>query len=184
MKGSGASQRVSIDSTPQGASVTVDGVDQGVTPTLVTVERKKDHAVRIVLAGYQAHEQQLRSGLNNWFWGNFLFLGLFPIGMGVEAIPVEGPLAAAGLAPITEPVWPGGAVAAGAGGYLISHAADTAVTATARLLAAKKDVYWLAGSAPDGAAGSRHRARRTGPPGSDVIFSSPGEPRSGDRGQE
>jgi zinc carboxypeptidase len=74
-----------------------------------------------------------------------------PIGMGVETIEVQAPLPATGRAALTEPVWPGGAVSAGAGGYLISHAADSAVTATARLLAGKKDVYWLAGAAPDGA---------------------------------
>jgi Zinc carboxypeptidase len=73
-----------------------------------------------------------------------------PINMGVETIEVAEPLPASGLQPIAAPVWPGGAVAPAAGGYLLSHAADSAVTAVARLLAAKKEVYWLAGPAPDG----------------------------------
>jgi hypothetical protein len=66
-----------------------------------------------------------------------------PISMGVAIdeidIRFEGELRA-----IEEPLWPGGdEVTAGEGGYLISHAADSAPTAVNRLLADGKQVYWL-----------------------------------------
>jgi hypothetical protein len=67
-----------------------------------------------------------------------------PLAMGVEVAEAETPIAGTvSLAVIEAPVWPGGAVAAGAGGYLISHRADSAVTARNRLLAQGKKVYWL-----------------------------------------
>jgi hypothetical protein len=76
-----------------------------------------------------------------------------PISMGVEVTEADGPFLDAGstpqtalparLAAVQEVTWPGGDVAAGAGGYLISHRADTAFTALNRLLAEGKTVYWL-----------------------------------------
>jgi Zinc carboxypeptidase len=85
-----------------------------------------------------------------------------PISMGVEVTEADGPFTDAGqvaqparLAAIDTVTWPGGEVASGAGGYLISHRADSAVTAMSRLLSEGKPVYWLehpvagvAGSAP------------------------------------
>ncbi|HEV7518151.1 MAG TPA: M14 family metallopeptidase [Thermoanaerobaculia bacterium] len=71
-----------------------------------------------------------------------------PLLMGVEVIAAATPVA--GLAPITSPVWPGGAVSAGAGGYRISHAADSSVLAANRLLAGGKRLYWL--RSPEGGA--------------------------------
>jgi hypothetical protein len=41
------------------------------------------------------------------------------------------------------PLWPGGTVQVGAGGYLISHAADSVFTAINRLLDQNKELYWL-----------------------------------------
>ncbi len=76
-----------------------------------------------------------------------------PLAMGVEVAEAEAPIAReAALVPITAPVWPGGEVAAGAGGYLIPHRADSAVTAQNRLLAEGKKVYWLK-RPPQGEAG-------------------------------
>jgi hypothetical protein len=71
-----------------------------------------------------------------------------PLSMGVEVTEVDGltdvdPVAPMRLSPVQQVEWPGGDVAAGAGGYLISHRADTAFTALNRLLAAGKKVYWL-----------------------------------------
>ncbi len=79
-----------------------------------------------------------------------------PLLMGVEVAEAVAPLAplapvasgalaaTAGREVITEPVWPGGDVAPGPGGYLISHAADSLPIALNRLLADGKEVYWLA----------------------------------------
>ena len=63
-----------------------------------------------------------------------------PLSMGVEVVETDAPLTGAA---IQEPVWPGGDVAPGVGGYLISHRADSAVTALNRLLADGKKVWWL-----------------------------------------
>ena len=79
--GGGPDQPFFIDSTPQGASATVDGIDQGLTPTRLTLDRRVHHDVRIELAGYRSVRRELKSGTSDWFWMNFLLLGGFPIGM-------------------------------------------------------------------------------------------------------
>lgn len=67
-----------------------------------------------------------------------------PLSMGVDVLEAEAPVpATASRQPIDAPVWPGGPVERGAGGYLVSHAADSAVTLQNRLLAQGKKVYWL-----------------------------------------
>jgi hypothetical protein len=71
-----------------------------------------------------------------------------PIALGVDVVESDGPFAGtdgapARLADISEPVWAGGDVSTGAGGWLISHRADSAVTAVNQLLAQKKPVWWL-----------------------------------------
>ena len=77
-----------------------------------------------------------------------------PLAMGVEVAESGEPVAgAAALAPIQAPDWPGGEVPRGAGGYLISHAADSAITVQNRLLAEGKKVYWLKQAPAGGAVG-------------------------------
>jgi hypothetical protein len=73
-----------------------------------------------------------------------------PIAMGVEVAESEVPVEdVAGLAAVDQPVWPGGdVVSAAAGGWVISHAADSAFTALNRLTGSGKPVYWLQ-RAPD-----------------------------------
>jgi len=71
-----------------------------------------------------------------------------PIALGAEVVESDGPFAGmdgspARLADLREAVWPGGDVAAGAGGWLISHRADTSFTAVNGLLAGKHQVWWL-----------------------------------------
>ncbi|HEX7186351.1 MAG TPA: M14 metallopeptidase family protein [Thermoanaerobaculia bacterium] len=82
-----------------------------------------------------------------------------PLAMGVEVTEADAPLTGsdgrgdARLAAVQEVEWPGGDVAEGAGGYLISHRADSAFTALNRLTGDGKKVYWLRKPA-EGAAGS------------------------------
>lgn len=75
-----------------------------------------------------------------------------PIAMGVEVteseVPVESIGDMSGLSAVDQPVWPGGDVAPSAGGWVISHAADSAFTALNRLTGTGKTVYWL-DQAPD-----------------------------------
>jgi hypothetical protein len=82
MTGSGREQPVRIDSEPRGADVFVNGHRRGTTPTSVSLIRTELHKVRIELPGYQPSERELRSGPNNWIWGNILLGGL--IGLGVD----------------------------------------------------------------------------------------------------
>jgi hypothetical protein len=73
-----------------------------------------------------------------------------PISMGVEVVEAQSPVAGVpGLSSITSPVWPGGEVAKGDGGYLISHGADSAFLALNRLLKDGRKVYWLKDQAGD-----------------------------------
>ncbi|HEX9945074.1 MAG TPA: M14 family metallopeptidase [Thermoanaerobaculia bacterium] len=77
-----------------------------------------------------------------------------PLSMGVEVAEAEAPVAGAvARQRLDAPVWPGGTVARGAGGYLIPHAADSAVTAQNRLLAEGRKLYWLKQAPPGGEAG-------------------------------
>jgi hypothetical protein len=78
-----------------------------------------------------------------------------PLSMGVEVVESDGPFTSADGRKAKQPSamsaisalpaadWPGGDVAPGAGGYLVSHRADTAFTALNRLLAQGKRAYWL-----------------------------------------
>ena len=76
-----------------------------------------------------------------------------PISMGVEVIESSEPVRG-NFEILDEPIWPGGALVGSVsdqGGYLISHAADSAPTAANRLLADGVPVHWLRGDAAEAA---------------------------------
>jgi Zinc carboxypeptidase len=75
-----------------------------------------------------------------------------PLLMGVEVAEAAAPVTAE-LVAVAEPAWPGGEVAAGAGGWRLSHAADSAPTALNQLLAEGKRAYWLAPGSVGGEVG-------------------------------
>lgn len=79
----GSNQNVAFDSTPAGASISVDGVPMGTTPAVLRLERKNEHTVRLDLAGYAPFEMQLKKRLSGWVWGNIAFGGI--IGVVVDA---------------------------------------------------------------------------------------------------
>ena len=81
--GGGGTQRMNISSTPSAALVSVDGTQQGQTPTMVTLSRKQQHQVRVELQGYQPYEVTLEKKVNGWVWGNIVFGGI--IGLIVDA---------------------------------------------------------------------------------------------------
>ncbi|HXT19967.1 MAG TPA: M14 family metallopeptidase, partial [Thermoanaerobaculia bacterium] len=66
-----------------------------------------------------------------------------PISMGVEVVEAGQPPVGA-LETIAETPWPGGEVPAGAGGWLVSHAADGVFPLMNRLLARGAELWWLA----------------------------------------
>jgi hypothetical protein len=65
-----------------------------------------------------------------------------PLSMGVEISRADQP-ASGRIHPIDAPAWPGGDPGPARGGYLISHAADSAFSALNDLLGRGKTVYWL-----------------------------------------
>lgn len=79
----GPNQGISVNSTPAGAAVSVDGKPMGTTPTVVRLARKSTHTVRLDLQGYQPYEMALTKGTSGWVWGNIVFGGL--IGLGIDA---------------------------------------------------------------------------------------------------
>ncbi|HEV8238964.1 MAG TPA: M14 family metallopeptidase [Thermoanaerobaculia bacterium] len=70
-----------------------------------------------------------------------------PISMGVEVVEAQQPPVAS-LEPIAETPWPGGDVPAGAGGWIVSHAADGVFPLMNRLLAKGSELWWLASATP------------------------------------
>ena len=74
-----------------------------------------------------------------------------PISMGVEVVEVAAP-PAGDREPLATVDWPAARVPEAAGGWLVSHAADSAPTLANRLLADGAKVYWLR-EAPGGTPG-------------------------------
>lgn len=70
-------QDIEIKSIPSGAKISVDNKKFGTTPQVINIERKKDHAVKIELDGYQVYETQITTKISFWFWGNIVN-GLLP----------------------------------------------------------------------------------------------------------
>ncbi len=79
----GSTQRVSIGSTPAGASITVDGQPMGTTPAMVRLKRKDSHVLRLDLEGYAPFEMPLQRKASGWIAGNIIFGGL--IGIVIDA---------------------------------------------------------------------------------------------------
>jgi len=77
-------QDVSVASTPTGASVQVDGTDQGKTPMVAKLKRKATHVVTISMPGYRPFELTMNRKVSGWVWGNLVFGGL--IGLAVDGI--------------------------------------------------------------------------------------------------
>ena len=72
----GRDQHVKVTSNPPGAAVLVDGEPRGVTPTVVQLNRKTEHAVTISNPGYEPAQVTLERHINPWVFGNILVGGL------------------------------------------------------------------------------------------------------------
>ena len=56
----GTTQKISVSSVPDGATVKVDGVEKGVTPATIELKRKQlEYTVLIVKAGYLPYNVRL-----------------------------------------------------------------------------------------------------------------------------
>ena len=83
----GTRQKIKISSVPEGATVYLDGVQQGKTPLTARVKRKdKKHKIRIEMAGYEPFTATLERKFSGWYIGNLAFGGI--IGFIVD--PVNG----------------------------------------------------------------------------------------------
>lgn len=70
-------------STPSGADVTAEGLDNGerltgTTPTSFTLDKGSDYELTFSLDGYESEAVVVRRTVNGWFFGNFL-LGVIPM---------------------------------------------------------------------------------------------------------
>ena len=79
----GTTQRIPVDSNPQGATVCVNGNVEGCTPTTIEVKRKRDHLLTLSKEGYQTESFQLQHVLSGAVAGNLVAGGF--IGWGVDA---------------------------------------------------------------------------------------------------
>lgn len=74
---SGRQQEMSFQSTPEGATVAVNGRILGKAPLTVQLDKKKDQTLTFSMDGYKTVTMPLTTTLNSWFWGNILIGGLF-----------------------------------------------------------------------------------------------------------
>lgn len=66
----GSKQSVGFSSSPDGATVSIDGMPRGRTPITIELERDEDHTVRITLPGYYPYSATLTHSVSGWVWGN------------------------------------------------------------------------------------------------------------------
>lgn len=78
---SGTTQKIAVNSTPDGATVTsTPGNFQVTTPAQLTMRRKEGpYTLRFEKTGYQPYEVRLSTGTNGWLFGNILIGGLIGI---------------------------------------------------------------------------------------------------------
>jgi hypothetical protein len=74
---SGTTQKLTLQSNPPGATVTVDGNVLGTTPLVAAIKRRARQAVLFSKEGFEALSLELNSDTNGWFWGNILVGGVF-----------------------------------------------------------------------------------------------------------
>lgn len=79
----GSSQTVTVESTPPGAQVEVDGRSVGETPMTTVLERDREYALSIYHDGYERHRTTLRPGRSIWAAVNAL--NFFVPGLLVDA---------------------------------------------------------------------------------------------------
>lgn len=76
---------VPVNSTPSGATVYLDNVPVGVTPTTLALKRSSLGQIRIELPGYQPIHLSQAKVFNGWFVGNIALGGLIGIIVDVAA---------------------------------------------------------------------------------------------------
>lgn len=77
-------QKVSVDSTPQGAGVVMSDGQKGVTPCFFNLQRNKKYIVKMHKEGYETAEIILKKSICWSTAGNILITG--PIGLGIDTL--------------------------------------------------------------------------------------------------
>lgn len=82
--GGGGPQKISLNSTPSGAVVTIKGNElSAVTPGTIKLSRKTPlYVLRFEKEGYEPVEVTLVQTQNGWIWGNILVGGI--IGLAID----------------------------------------------------------------------------------------------------
>ncbi|TBW57618.1 PEGA domain-containing protein [Marinobacter halodurans] len=73
---SGTDQKMTFNSEPDEAVVTVSGRVLGKTPITVDVDRDSNQSITFEKEGYKTYTAQLSTTTNPWFFGNIVFGGL------------------------------------------------------------------------------------------------------------
>lgn len=73
---SGAKQQMSFQSSPEGATVTVNGRILGKTPLSFQLDKKQNQTATFDLDGYKPITMELSTRLDSWFWGNIVIGGV------------------------------------------------------------------------------------------------------------
>ena len=72
----GTDQKVTFDSEPDGATVSVSGRVLGKTPVTASVDKDKNQSFSFEKDGFKTHTAQLSTSTTPWFFGNIVFGGL------------------------------------------------------------------------------------------------------------
>lgn len=70
---SGRDQEVTFQSTPDGATVKVNGRPLGKTPLTINIKRAEGQTLTFEREGYKPMTTELTTSLEPWFWGNLIF---------------------------------------------------------------------------------------------------------------
>jgi hypothetical protein len=74
---SGTRQMMTFRSTPDDASVYINGLLIGKTPITFNLKRKSGQVLTFEKDGYKTLTLSLETRMNGWFWGNLVIGGLF-----------------------------------------------------------------------------------------------------------
>ena len=101
----GGPDRIPVMTNPPGATVFVDNMPVGQTPTIVTLDRTRASGIiRIEAPGYAPVVIARDKGINGWFWVNIVLLS--PLGVVIDL--VTGNIHSFDDTPITLGLQPGG----------------------------------------------------------------------------
>ncbi len=80
----GTKQNIFVNSSPQGAKISINGVPVATTPAKIKLPRGESTTILIEKEDYKSRGVFVSRGLSGWFFGNFLIGGV--IGMIIDAV--------------------------------------------------------------------------------------------------